>query len=95
MDGQPSRGWLTETLLSYSVNLILSAVVVVYAISVARGGVAFRPGSISQRVGALLSFSLVCGLAAFGTRPPTLEVGRGRQLLRRFTPSRLLADRRA
>lgn len=84
MDGQPARGWLTETLLSDSVNLILSGVVVVYAILVARGGVAFRTGSISQQVGTVLLFSLLCGLGAFGTI----------EILKRLTPIRGLYQRR-
>ena len=59
------RGW--GWLLAGSINIVLVGAVLVYAATVSPGGVALADESVSQQIGDVLAFSLLCGLASFAT----------------------------
>jgi hypothetical protein len=61
------RARIGEGIFTEWTNGVLVACVILYAALVAPGGIALGPGSVSEQIGQLVAFSLLCGGVSFAT----------------------------
>lgn len=67
MKAAPRRAGDWGWLFAGSINIVLVSAILIYAATVLPGGIALANGSVSQQIGDVLAFSLLCGLASFAT----------------------------